>query len=50
MLFYGDDPVAAVFFLHIQGSGRVWLDDGTMLRVTYAGQNGWPYTAIGLHG
>jgi membrane-bound lytic murein transglycosylase A len=46
VLFYGDDPVA-VFFLHIQGSGRVWLDDGTNLRVNYAGQNGQPYTPIG---
>ncbi len=35
------------FFLHIQGSGRVKLDDGRMLRVTYAGQNGHPYTPIG---
>jgi peptidoglycan lytic transglycosylase A len=46
VLFYADDPVA-VFFLHIQGSGRVAFDDGRMLRVTYAGQNGQPYTAIG---
>jgi len=46
ILFYGDDPVS-VFFLHIQGSGRVWLDDGSILRVTYAGQNGHPYTPIG---
>ena len=46
VLFYGDDPVA-VFFLHIQGSGRVTLDDGKVERVAYAGQNGWPYTAIG---
>jgi len=46
VLFYGDDPVS-VFFLHIQGSGRVWLDDGSVLRVTYAGQNGRPYTPIG---
>lgn len=46
VLFYGDDPVS-VFFLHIQGSGRVWLDDGTMLRINYAGQNGQPYTPIG---
>jgi len=46
VLFWGDDPVS-VFFLHIQGSGRVWLDDGTILRVNYAGQNGHPYTAIG---
>jgi len=46
VLFWGDDPVS-VFFLHIQGSGRVRLDDGRMLRVTYAGQNGYPYTPIG---
>jgi membrane-bound lytic murein transglycosylase A len=46
ILFYGDDPVA-VFFLHIQGSGRVVFDDGSISRVAYAGQNGQPYTAIG---
>jgi membrane-bound lytic murein transglycosylase A len=46
VLFWSDDPVS-VFFLHIQGSGRVWLDDGAILRVTYAGQNGHPYTPIG---
>lgn len=46
ILFYADDPVA-VFFLHIQGSGRVVFDDGARVRVAYAGQNGRPYTAIG---
>jgi membrane-bound lytic murein transglycosylase A len=46
VLFYSNDPVA-VFFLHIQGSGRVHFDDGTFARVAYAGQNGHPYTAIG---
>jgi membrane-bound lytic murein transglycosylase A len=45
-LFYVDDPVDA-FFLQIQGSGRVVLDDGTTVRAAYAGQNGQPYTAIG---
>lgn len=45
-LVWVDDPVDA-FFLHIQGSGRVKLDDGTELRVGYAGQNGHPYVAIG---
>jgi membrane-bound lytic murein transglycosylase A len=45
-LVYVDDPVDA-FFLQIQGSGRVVLDDGTTLRAAYAGQNGHPYTAIG---
>jgi peptidoglycan lytic transglycosylase A len=41
-----DDPIGA-FFLHIQGSGRVQLDDGSELRVGYAGQNGRAYFAIG---
>lgn len=41
-----DDPVDA-FFLHIQGSGRVKLEDGTAMRLGYAGQNGHPYTPIG---
>lgn len=39
------DPVDA-FFLQVQGSGRIRLDDGTMLRVGYADQNGQPYRSI----
>jgi len=46
VLFYARDPVA-LFFLHIQGSGRVLFDDGSQARVAYAAQNGQPYTAIG---
>jgi len=45
-LVWVDDAVDA-FFLQIQGSGRIELDDGTVLRVGYAGQNGHPYHAIG---
>ena len=45
-LVWVDDAVDA-FFLHIQGSGRVELDDGAMFRVGYASQNGHPYHAIG---
>lgn len=41
-----DDAVDA-FFLHIQGSGRVVLDDGRVMRIGYAGQNGHAYFAIG---
>jgi len=41
-----DDPIDA-FFLHIQGSGRIKLDDGSTMRVGYAGQNGHSYLAIG---
>lgn len=36
-----------LFFLQIQGSGRLVFDDGSVMRVGYAGQNGHPYTAIG---
>jgi membrane-bound lytic murein transglycosylase A len=46
VLLYADDPVA-LFFLHIQGSGRALLDDHSMLRLAYAAQNGRPYTPIG---
>lgn len=45
-LIYLADPVDA-FFLEIQGSGRVRLPDGRVARVTYSGQNGMPYVAIG---
>jgi membrane-bound lytic murein transglycosylase A len=41
-----DDPVDA-FFLEIQGSGRVELAEGGVLRLGFAAQNGWPYTPIG---
>lgn len=41
-----DDPADA-FFLHIQGSGRVVLPNGDLLRVGYAGQNGRSYVPIG---
>jgi membrane-bound lytic murein transglycosylase A len=46
ILFWCDDPVA-LFFLQIQGSGRVRFDDGTSARIAYAGENGRTYTAIG---
>jgi membrane-bound lytic murein transglycosylase A len=36
-----------VFFLHVQGAGRVRLPDGRVIRVTYDGQNGLPYVPIG---
>jgi membrane-bound lytic murein transglycosylase A len=36
-----------VFFVHVQGSARVRLRDGSELRLTYAGRNGQPYTSIG---
>jgi membrane-bound lytic murein transglycosylase A len=41
-----DDPID-VFFLHIQGSGIVTLDNGETLRVNYDESNGHPYYAIG---
>ncbi|WP_171208426.1 MULTISPECIES: murein transglycosylase A [unclassified Ruegeria] len=41
-----DDPVE-LFFLQIQGSGRIKLPDGGALRVGYGGANGHPYRSIG---
>ena len=36
-----------VFFLQIQGSGRLKYSDGRILRAAYAANNGWPYKSIG---
>lgn len=41
-----DDPVD-VFFLQIQGSGRVHLPDGGKIRVGYGGRNGHEYRSVG---
>ncbi|MEO5366721.1 MAG: murein transglycosylase A [Magnetococcus sp. WYHC-3] len=45
-LVWADDPLD-VFFLHVQGSGRVALPDGRIMGVGYAGANGQPYRSIG---
>jgi membrane-bound lytic murein transglycosylase A len=47
-LLYVDDPID-LFFLMIQGSGRVRLDSGDMVRLNYADQNGHPYRSIGRY-
>ncbi|MGC0152392.1 murein transglycosylase A [Chromobacterium vaccinii] len=50
----GSAPVIAwvedaveLFFLQVQGSGRIQLDDGSFLHVGFADQNGYPYQSIG---
>ena len=43
---YAADPVE-LFFLQIQGSGRVRTLDGEVIRIGYAGQNGREYVGIG---
>jgi membrane-bound lytic murein transglycosylase A len=45
-ILWVDDPIAA-FFLEIQGSGRVQLPDGKIVRVGYDGSNNKPYVAVG---
>lgn len=47
-LAYVEDAVEA-FFIHIQGSTRIALPDGSTMRVGFAGKNGWPYTSVGRH-
>lgn len=45
-LLWADDPVD-VFFLHIQGSGKVRFPDGSERRIGYAISNGQAFTGIG---
>ncbi len=45
-LVYLDDPVEA-FFLQVQGSGRIMMEDGSVMRVGFDGSNGHPYRSIG---
>ncbi len=40
------DPIE-LFFLQIQGSGRLLMPDGQVMRIGYADQNGREYVAIG---
>lgn len=46
VLLYVEDPVM-LFFLHIQGSGKVRLPDGSLVGLQYAGQNGHAFVPIG---
>ena len=45
IVFLGS-PVQA-FVVHVQGSARIRLPDGGVVRVAYAGRNGHPYASIG---
>lgn len=45
-LFWVENSVE-LFFLQIQGSGRIELADGRQIKVGYADQNGHPYVSIG---
>ena len=45
-LAWAADPIE-LFFLQIQGSGRVRLPDGSVMRIGYDNQNGREYVAIG---
>jgi membrane-bound lytic murein transglycosylase A len=47
-LVYLTDPVE-LFFLQVQGSGRVKLTDGSVIRIHYDGKNGHPYSSIGRY-
>lgn len=46
IIAYAADPVA-LFFLQVQGSGRLRMPDGSIVRVGYVSQNGRDYTGIG---
>lgn len=48
ILGYADDAVE-LFFLHIQGSGRIRTPDGRFIRLSYADKNEYPYVSIGKY-
>ncbi|QOJ20552.1 MAG: murein transglycosylase A [Gammaproteobacteria bacterium] len=45
-LLWVEDEVE-LFFLHVQGSGRIVLDSGEAMKIGFADQNGYPYNSIG---
>ncbi|MEI7841721.1 MAG: MltA domain-containing protein [Gallionellaceae bacterium] len=45
-LFWVENAVE-LFFLQVQGSGRIELEDGSQVKIGYAEQNGHPYVSIG---
>tara|TARA_B110000259_G_scaffold183202_2_gene228119 strand:- start:172 stop:1287 length:1116 start_codon:yes stop_codon:yes gene_type:complete len=47
-LLYVDDKID-LFFTHIQGSGNVMIDDGVIVRLSYAGSNNQPFSSIGKY-
>ena len=47
-MLWCNDPVA-MYFLQVQGSGKVDLGDGNVVSVLYDGQNGRPYKSIGKY-
>jgi membrane-bound lytic murein transglycosylase A len=47
LLYFADS--VDIFFMQIQGSGRIQLTDGTSIRVHYDGKNGHPYKSIGSY-
>lgn len=48
ILAYVDNPID-LFFLEIQGSGIIYLDDGSFIRVHYHTKNGHAYKSIGTY-
>jgi membrane-bound lytic murein transglycosylase A len=48
VIAWSADPVE-LFFLQIQGSGQVRLENGERIRVGFAEQNGHPYRSLGRH-
>ena len=45
VIAYVDDKFD-LFSLQIQGSGKIQLEDGSIINIGYAQQNGWPFTGI----
>lgn len=45
-IFWLDNPID-VFFIHIQGSAKLQMNDDSFARISFDGKSGHPYTPIG---
>jgi membrane-bound lytic murein transglycosylase A len=48
VIAWTNDPIE-LFFVHIQGSAQVRLDNGERIRIGFADQNGHPYRSLGRY-
>lgn len=48
VLAWVDNPID-LFFLHVQGSGKIRFENGEIINVHYAISNGYPYKSIGKY-
>lgn len=47
-LAWVEDPID-LFFMQVQGSGRILMEDGSIMKLNFAAKNNYPYSSIGKY-